>query len=62
MNTATDPSHDKHITLFMMILIQEKQIWELAFTAETRIFSAANLALAGFPLTNALCENLLSRY
>ena len=29
---------------------------------KNQIFSAANLALAGFPLTNTLSENLPSRH
>ena len=33
-----------------------------SYSCVTTIFSAANLVLAGFPLTNALCESLPSRH
>ena len=49
---------DQHLTLEEHCKSSKERFQE----ASARIFSTANLALAGFPLTNALGENLPSRH
>ena len=49
---------DKVIMVWAIIIM----IFSKALSVSPCVFSAANLALAGFPLNNALCESMPSRH